>query len=111
MRVMQVFDIFVLPSVHEGIPMALLEAMALERAIVASRVGGIPEVIDNMIEGKLVQAQDAKSLKEAIHELANSPNLRITLGRKARERVMREFNLTFTASATRQFYFSSLKYI
>ncbi|TLY15570.1 MAG: glycosyltransferase family 4 protein [Nitrospirae bacterium] len=102
------FDIFVLPSLHEGIPMALLEAMALERAIVASRVGGIPEVIDNMIEGKLAPAQDVQALKEAILELARSPNLRARLGRSARERVTRDCNVTVTASATRQFYWFSL---
>ena len=103
------FDIFVLPSLHEGIPMALLEAMALERAIVASHVGGIPEVIDNMIEGKLAPAQDVQALKEVILELARSPNLRARLGRSARERVTRDYNVTITASATRQFYLDSLK--
>ena len=104
-----IFDIFVLPSLHEGIPMALLEAMALERAIVASHVGGIPEVIDNMIEGKLAPAKDVQALKEAIQELASSPNLRATLGRRARERVTRDYNVTVTALATRQLYWSSLK--
>ena len=89
--------------------MALLEAMALERAIVASHVGGIPEVIDNMIEGKLALAQDVQALKKAILELARSPNLRARLGQSAKDRVTRDYNVTVTASATRQFYWSSLK--
>jgi glycosyltransferase involved in cell wall biosynthesis len=62
-----------------------------------------------MIEGKLAPAQDVHALKGAILELARSPNLRAALGRSARERVIRDYNVTGTALAIRQFYWSSLK--
>ena len=50
-------DVFVLPSLHEGIPMALLEALALERPVVASAVGGIPEIVTHEATGLLVEPQ------------------------------------------------------
>jgi len=100
---MNLFDIYVLPSLHEGIPMALLEAMALGRPVVASRVGGIPEVVTDM-EAKLVPAQDIDALSNALKELAVSPTLRQQLGQAGRERVARSYGRKMMAAKVRELY-------
>jgi glycosyltransferase involved in cell wall biosynthesis len=79
-------DIVVLPSVSEGLPVVLLEALALGRAVVATRVGGIPEVIRDDVEGALVEAGDATALARAIAALAEDPERRARLGRAGLQR-------------------------
>jgi glycosyltransferase involved in cell wall biosynthesis len=76
----------VLPSVSEGLPVVLLEALALGRAVVATRVGGIPEAIRDGVEGALVEAGDAAALAHAIAALAEDPERRARLGRAALQR-------------------------
>lgn len=85
-------DIFVLPSLHEGIPMVILEAMALARPVVASRVGGIPEVINDHVEGLLVTAGNPSELAYACHKLIDDQDLRIRLGAAGQQRVEAEFS-------------------
>jgi glycosyltransferase involved in cell wall biosynthesis len=70
------FDVFALSSLHEGVPMVLLEAMALQVPIVASRVGGIPEILEDGVEAALVPPKDPEALTKAIAVLAQSPELR-----------------------------------
>jgi glycosyltransferase involved in cell wall biosynthesis len=79
-------DIVVLPSISEGLPMVLLEALALGRPVVATRVGGIPEVIRDDVEGALVEPGDALALAHAIAALAEDPARRARLGRAALDR-------------------------
>ena len=86
-------DFFVLPSDIEGLPMAILEAMAHGLPIVASNVGGIPEIIDDEREGLLFPAGDATALAFAIRRLASDPFLRRRLGDAARQRVSAQFSL------------------
>ncbi len=81
--------IFVLPSTSEGLPMALLEAMAHGTAIVATTVGGIPDTLTDRVDARLVAPGQAGPLAEAIVELAASPAERRRLGEAARERVER----------------------
>jgi glycosyltransferase involved in cell wall biosynthesis len=76
-------DIFVLPSLNEGIPMALLEAMTLGTPVVAASVGGIPEVIQHRINGLLVPAGDDGGLADACLELAAKPQWARTLAAQA----------------------------
>jgi glycosyltransferase involved in cell wall biosynthesis len=85
-KVAATFDIFALASTAEGLPIALLEAMALGRAVVATRVGGLPEVIDHDREGVLVPPGDPRALAEAILALLADPQLRQRLGEAARKR-------------------------
>jgi len=85
-------DVFVLSSLDEGIPMALLEAMALARPVVATAVGGVPEVIAHRRTGLLVPPEDDKALADACLELlANRPWAQ-TLGARARHRVQEDFS-------------------
>jgi len=86
-------DIFVHPSLRDGMPNAVLEAMACEKAVVATPVGGIPDVIKDRENGFIVPANDADSLSNAIIELLNDQALRVRLGKSARETVQNKFTL------------------
>jgi glycosyltransferase involved in cell wall biosynthesis/protein-tyrosine-phosphatase len=89
---MAAFDTFVLPSLSEGIPMALLEAMALSRPVVAAAVGGVPEVVQADETGLLVQPQNAQALARACLELARNRPWAEGLGASARRAVEAEFS-------------------
>ena len=86
------FDLFVLPSRSEGIPLALLEAMGAGKACVATRVGGVPEVIADGITGVLVPPEDPVALSDAMHRLLIDPESRASLGAAAHTHVMREWS-------------------
>ncbi len=83
------FDVFVLPSLNEGMGRALVEAMAAGRPIVASRAGGIPEVLGDDEAGILVQPGEARALAAAIETCLAEPDLGARLGKAARERARR----------------------
>jgi glycosyltransferase involved in cell wall biosynthesis len=86
-------DAFVLPSLMEGLPVVLMEAMALERPVIASRVAGIPELVREGENGLLFRPSDWSSLEQAMHLLASDPPLRSRLGRAGRQLVMSEFDI------------------
>ncbi|TFG92700.1 MAG: colanic acid biosynthesis glycosyltransferase WcaL [Myxococcales bacterium] len=96
-------DVAVVPSVptrdgrREGIPVALMEAAATGRPVVASRLSGIPEAIEDGVQGLLVEPGDFRALADAIGTLAADPLLRTRLGAAARERMLREFDLATNA--------------
>ena len=79
-------QVFVMPSVSEGMPVALLEAMAYGLAIVATTVGGIPEVAEHGANAILVEPDDSIALALALGQLLADPELRGRLGRAARAR-------------------------
>ena len=96
-------DVAVVPSVptrdgrREGIPVALMEAAASGKPVVASRLSGIPEAIADGAEGLLVPPGDAAALADALAALAADPELRRRLGAAARERMLRDFDLASNA--------------
>jgi glycosyltransferase involved in cell wall biosynthesis len=85
-------DVFALPSLYEGNPIAVLEAMAAGRAIVTSAIPGTDEVIDDGRTGRLVPPGDAAALAGALRGLLDDPHERAQLGARARECVRREFS-------------------
>jgi glycosyltransferase involved in cell wall biosynthesis/protein-tyrosine-phosphatase len=85
-------DLFVLPSLSEGIPMAVLEAMALGTPVVASAVGGVPEVIQDRVNGLLVPPGDERRLADACVELARDPASAQMLVARARRTVEERFS-------------------
>ncbi len=87
------FDIFVLPSILEGFGIVLLEAMSLSKPIVASRVGGIPEIVEHEKTGLLVKPADAKDLYQALLTLLNDPEKRKRMGNAAKTRLEEHFTL------------------
>lgn len=89
-------DVFLLPSDTEGLPLSILEAMVHGLPIVASRVGGIPEIVNHEREGLLVPPGDAAALAAAIERLRSDDTLRLALGRSARLRAETELSLAQT---------------
>ena len=98
------FDVFLTSSQFEGLPLALLEAMAAGLPVVATKVGGIPEVIQEGDQGLLVPFDEPASLAAAVARLLADPPLRERLGRSARERVRREFSVERMASEIETIY-------
>ena len=86
-------DIFVLPSFAEGVPVCLMEAMAMEIPCVSTIIAGIPELIQSGKEGLLVPASDPESLASAVEMLMDDPELRFSLGREGRRKIVESYNL------------------
>ena len=84
--------IYALPSHNEGLPMSVLEAMAWGLPVVTTRVGGLPELITNEVDGLLVDAGDRDGLAEALARLLDDPALRTRLGAAARKRVQARYS-------------------
>ncbi len=85
-------DLFVLPSRDDNLPMALLEAMAAAVPPVATRVGGVPELVVDGDSGLLISVDDAEGLARAVEQLASDPELRVTVARSAARRVQEQFD-------------------
>ena len=98
--VMASLDIVVAPWVTESFSFSLLEAMAMECAVVATAVGGTPELVTDGVSGVLVPLDDPSALRGAIERLINNPAWRAQLGRAARQRVLTEFSVDAMTSAT-----------
>jgi glycosyltransferase involved in cell wall biosynthesis len=79
-------DVFVLPAISEGLPMALLEAMAYGLAIVATEVGGVPDVVSDGLQGLLVPPRDPAALAAALGRIGEDAAMRARLGAAAKER-------------------------
>ena len=99
---MRSFDIFALPSLSEGLSSAILEAMATSLPIVATDVGGIPELVKNGDNGILVRPADPAALAHAIQHLADNPDISLRMGLRGRGRVEEQFNLERKISETEQ---------
>lgn len=103
-------DVVVVPSrADEGLPQALSQAMAMERPVVATSVGAIPEVVEDGVTGLLVPPGDPQALARAILRLAGDPALRERLGRAARERIVQEHGLDRMLDRTEDLYESLLR--
>lgn len=90
---LRTMDVFVLPSLNEGISNTILEAMATGLPVIATRVGGNSELVQDGRTGSLVEAQEPVSMAQAVQRYALDGELRERHGREARERVEREFSL------------------
>jgi glycosyltransferase involved in cell wall biosynthesis len=102
-RVASAFDVFVLSSRHEGLPVALLEAMAAGRPVVATRVGGVPEVVRDGGEGILVPPGDPEALAAAMVTVLVDSDLQARLGEAARRRAA-DFDIRRTVRRHEEVY-------
>lgn len=86
-------DVLVLPSFAEGVPVALMEAMVSARPVIATRVGGVQELVEDGVSGRIVAPGDAAALADAIVDLAADPDHRHAMGEAGRAKVEAEFDI------------------
>jgi glycosyltransferase involved in cell wall biosynthesis len=108
-RLMSAFDAFALPSRTEGLPLVLLEAMASELPVVATAVGGIPDLVVPGVTGLLVPPSDAPALLAALASLVDNPPLARKMGRAARGHVLAHHSSDAMAKAYGQLYQTTLE--
>lgn len=91
---LKIFDIFILYSSWEGLSLAILEAMSFGKPIIASNIKGNNELVENGVNGMLIDIGDYDGLKEAIFRLASHQDIREKMGMKSREIVEKKFNFS-----------------
>ena len=109
-EVLRAYDVFVLPSVAEGLPGALLEAMATGLPVIASRVGGVPEILNTPELGTMVAPRSVDDLASAMKVLYKmAEEKRDEVGKALRERVLEEFSKEKMISAITAEYLTVMK--
>ena len=101
---LKAFDIFILPSLKEGLPYTIIEAMIAEVPIIATNVGGVPEMIKNNVNGILIEPKNSQILAEKILELINSPEKYLGMTQKAKQKAEQEFTLEKMIKETKELY-------
>lgn len=102
-------DVVVLPSLREGLSNVVLEGMMSGRAVVASRVGGTPELIDDGVSGWLFESDDAHALADALQRLVTDESARHRLGEQARERAVARFGIPAMVQAYEELYGAAVR--
>ena len=97
-------DLFILPSLHEGLPISVLEAMAACKPVIATAIGGIPEVVVDGQTGLLVPPGDPAALAKAIRSVLADPTLARSLATTGRARLLKEFSAEVMVQRTTQIY-------
>lgn len=98
-------DAFVLPSIHsEDMPLAILDAMALGKPVVSTRLAGIPEEVEDGVTGLLTEPGDAKGLADALLKLSGDAGLRARMGEAGRRRFAERFDISAMAAAYASLY-------
>lgn len=107
--VLNTFDMYCLPSLWEGLPIGVLEAMAMKKAIVATPVDGTKEVVQDEISGLFFSEFDHVSLANCIRRLADDPKLRARLGEEGRRVIDKSFSIDQMSNKITGLYFDALK--
>lgn len=102
-------DIFAMPSLQEGLGVAVLEAMACGLPVVASATGGLVDAVEDGVTGIQVPVADARALANAVELLFSSPELRVAMGTAGRDRVIAKFAIQAMARGTLAFYRACLE--
>jgi glycosyltransferase involved in cell wall biosynthesis len=97
-------DVFVFPSRWEGNPLSVMEAMATGLPVIATAVGGVPELVEEGASGILVPNEDLHGLVAAMQRMAQDPNLRGQMGQAARQRAVERFDIRQTVRAYEALY-------
>ncbi len=106
---LNIMDIFVLPTLEEGFGMSIIEAFLLKLPVIATRVDAIPEIIEDGVNGLLVPPNNGKELKAAIYRLIQNKTLSATLGFNGFETVSKRFSSDIQVNVLDQFYRSLLE--
>lgn len=101
---LKAFDIYVCSSVKEGLSYTIIEAMQAALPIIATQVGGNPELIENEKTGLLVESANPEAISQAIVKLINNPELAKQLGQNAHEKTLNDFTLEKMINETRKVY-------
>ncbi len=96
-KILSIVDVFLLPSLSEGLPMALLEAMASGKAVVASNVGDVGNVVEDYVNGLLVNSNSVEELRTAIEFFCKNPEKLIECGHAARHTVKNRYSSSIMA--------------
>jgi glycosyltransferase involved in cell wall biosynthesis len=102
-------DLVVMPSLRESFGIVALEAMAMKVPVIASRIGGLAEIVVNEKTGFLVPPGDADALAEAIRTLTENPEMRRNMGEAGRQRVAEVFSIESTIRRTEELYLECLE--
>jgi glycosyltransferase involved in cell wall biosynthesis len=102
-----VMDIFVMPSIQEGLGISILEAQAEKIPVIASRVGGIPDIVEDRITGILVESGNESAIAKAILELLDNKELSKSIKENAYNRVVERFSLEQMVIKTEKAYIRS----
>ncbi|MGH3078350.1 MAG: glycosyltransferase [Gaiellaceae bacterium] len=105
----RLFDSFLLPSVNEGTPVSAIESLASGTPVVANRVGGVPDVVRDGVDGYLVEAGDVEGAAERLSRLAGEPALRAQLGAAGRSRVLGRYSVARLVDDVDRLYRSLLE--
>lgn len=97
-------NVYVLPSYNEGLPMSILEAMSYGLPVISTTIGGIPDAVENGVNGYLIEPGDARALAEKIGALANDPALRKKMGENSYNTAREKFDITVIIAQLKQIY-------
>jgi len=104
-KYLKAFDIFVLPSIKEGLPYTIIEAMTAQIPIIATNIGGIPEMIENNINGYLIKPKEPELIRQKIEQIINHPDKAKTMAQKARQKAEQEFSIGQMIKKTKKLYY------
>ena len=108
-RLLAASDVFILPTLTEALPTVLAEAMAAKLPIVASRVGGIPEMVTDARNGILLEPEDSAALASACIQLLNSPERRAAMGQEGHRIVNQKFSIERQVHQLKELYLDLLQ--
>ena len=103
-KYLKAFDVFLLSSVKEGLPYVLLESGLAENAVVATEVGGIKEIVDDMKNGILIRPKGKKEIANALAFYTKNENIQKEFGKKLREKIQKEFSTEKMVRKTFELY-------
>lgn len=108
-QVYSLASIYVMPTLYESFPLRMLESMSCQRAVIATNVCGIPEIIRSGYNGILVPPQNSKALKEKLIMLLEDEKLRQKIGENARKTILNGFSVEIMTSKTLKVYEETLQ--
>ena len=103
-KYLKAFDIFILPSLKEGLPYTIIEAMVAELPIITTGVGGIPEMIKDNKTGYLIKPKKPNLIREKIEQIIANPEKAKKIAEQAKQKAEQEFNLERMINKTKKLY-------